>query len=108
MVILLHAWEKMETGHGPYLLFLVAGLVFLAVAILHPIIEKKAPWIDGLFFVIEAMLTFSIALEYFHLHKKWLPWSYVVTGLGQLLAAVIFSRKGMKAHREHKARIHQS
>jgi len=38
--------------------FSIAGLVFISVVLLHPVIEKKAPWIDGVFFVIEAFLTF--------------------------------------------------
>ncbi len=49
-VILIHSYKKYESGHGSYQFFLVAGLVFLAVALFHPVIERKAPWIDGLFF----------------------------------------------------------
>ena len=30
--------------------FSIAGLVFISVALFHPVIEKKAPWIDGVFF----------------------------------------------------------
>jgi hypothetical protein len=44
IVILIHAYEKYESAHGSYLFFAIAGLIFLTVAILHPSIEKKAPW----------------------------------------------------------------
>ncbi|RYY59129.1 MAG: hypothetical protein EOO05_14270 [Chitinophagaceae bacterium] len=99
-VILIHAWEKYESGHGPYLFFLIAGLVFLTVAFMHHVIERKAPWIDGVFFLIEASLSFLIAYEYFHMGKKGLPFVYVVLGIAQIVVASVMSRKGINHHRK--------
>ena len=98
IVILIHAWEKYESGHGPYLVFLIAGLVFLTVAILHPVIERRAPWIDGLFFLIEAALSFVVAYDYFHAGKKALPYTYLALGIFQIVLAFIKSRKGLANH----------
>jgi len=98
-LILIHAFEKYDSGHGSYLFFAVAGLVFISVALLHSVIEKKAPWIDGVFFVIEPFLSFLIAWDYFHMGKKGLPICYLVAGLAQLVAAFVKSRKGIQLHK---------
>ncbi|CAN5435544.1 hypothetical protein BH10BAC2_BH10BAC2_38690 [soil metagenome] len=42
-VILLHAYERYEHGHSSYLFFLVAGLIFLSVALFHHQLEKGFP-----------------------------------------------------------------
>ena len=48
----------------------IAGLLFLTIALLHSVIEKKAPWVDGVFFIIEGILPIIIAIDYFNLGKK--------------------------------------
>ncbi len=58
IVILIHSYEKYESNHWSFILFGIAGLVFLPVALLHPVIEKKAPWID---------VVFLPSSEYYHL-----------------------------------------
>lgn len=97
-VILVHAYEKYDSGHGSYIFFGLAGLVFISVALMHRLIEKKAPWIDGVFFVIEACLSFLVALDYFHMGKKALPYCYLAAGIGQLVVAFVKSRKGIRQH----------
>ena len=94
LTILIHAFSHYETGHGTYVLFLIAGLVFLTVAILHPILEKKLPWIDGVFFAIEAILSLVISYEYFHLGKKAIPFIYLIVAIVQFGLAIRFSKKG--------------
>ncbi|MEO7445052.1 MAG: hypothetical protein ABIU55_06090, partial [Ferruginibacter sp.] len=69
VIILIHAYEKYEAGHESYLFFGIAGLIFLAIAFLHPVIEKKAPWVDGVFLIIEGILSIIIAIDFFHLGK---------------------------------------
>jgi len=98
-VILIHTWERHEAGHGSWGYFLVAGIVFIAVAICHPLIERKAPWVDGLFFVIEASLSFIIAYEFFHAGKKALPYTYLMLGVFQLVLAFVKSRKAIVHHK---------
>ncbi len=100
IVILIHAYEKWETGHGPYLLFAIAGLVFLSVAAFHPVIEKRLPWIDGLFFTIEGILSAVVAYEFFHAGKKALPFCYLLLSVFQFIMAYVFSRRGIRHHRQ--------
>ena len=99
IVILIHCYEKYESGHGSYILFGIAGLIFLTIALLHPIIEKKAPWVDGVFFVIEAILSIIVALDYFHLGKKALPLTYLFLAIFQFYIAFKKSKKGIEHHK---------
>ncbi|SKB86882.1 hypothetical protein [Daejeonella lutea] len=98
-IILIHAWEKYETGHGPFVFFLIAGLIFITLAILHPVLEKKYPWIDGVFFVIEGTLSLAVAYDYFHMGKKALPFAYLGVAMLQYFVAFRKSRKGIAHHK---------
>ncbi len=99
IVILIHSYEKYESGHDSYLLFLFAGIIFLTIASLHPIIEKKAPWVDGVFFIIEGILSIIIALDFFHLGKKALPLTYLFLAGFQFYMAFKKSKKGIELHK---------
>lgn len=99
IVILIHSYEKFEGGHDTYKLFLLAGIVFLSIAVFHPFIEKKAPWIDGVFFLIESVLSIIVALDYFHLGKKALPITYLFLALFQVFMAFKKSKKGIENHK---------
>lgn len=99
VVILIHAYEKYEGGHDTYRLFILAGLVFLSIAIFHPIIEKKAPWADGVFFLIEGILSVIVALDFFHLGKKALPITYLLLAVFQFFMAFRKSKKGIEHHK---------
>ncbi len=99
IVILIHAYEKYESGHGSYVLFGIAGLIFLTIASLHPVIEKKAPWVDGVFFVIEGILSIVVAIDYFHLGKKALPVTYLLLAIFQFYTAFKKSKKGIEHHK---------
>jgi hypothetical protein len=101
VVILIHAYEKYEGGHESYKLFVFAGLLFLAVAILHPMIEKRAPWIDGVFFLIEGVLSIIVAIDFFHLGKKALPATYLLLSIFQFFIAFRKSKKGIEHHNKH-------
>lgn len=81
LVILIHAYEKFVAGHGPYWLFAIAGIVFILLAVFHHSLAQKFPWIDGVFFLIEGILSLVVAFEYFHAGKKALPIVYSATGV---------------------------
>ncbi|WP_430896700.1 MULTISPECIES: hypothetical protein [unclassified Paraflavitalea] len=100
IVILIHAYEKYESGHGSYLLFGIAGLIFLLIAALHQKIEEKLPWVDGVFFVIEGILSLIVAYEFFHVGKKALPVTYVLLALFQFTMALRKGKKGIDAHKK--------
>ena len=99
IVILIHSYEKFQGGHDSYKLFALAGLVFLSIAFFHPVIEKKAPWVDGVFFLIEGILSIIVAFDYFHLGKKALPITYLLLGIFQFFMAFRKSKKGIELHK---------
>ena len=99
IIILIHSYEKYEGGHGSYKLFAIAGLVFMAIAIFHPFIEKKAPWIDSIFLCIEGILSIIVAFDFFHSGKKALPITYLVLAIFQFFMAFRKSKKGIEHHK---------
>jgi hypothetical protein len=98
VVILIHAYEKFESGHGVYLFFAIFGCIFLTVAFLHHHIEKKYPWIDAVFFIIEAILSLIVAYEFFHVGKKALPYTYLFLAFFQFFMAFKKGKKGIENH----------
>lgn len=98
IVILIHSYEKFSAGHDSFIAFMLAGFVFMIIALLHPVIEKKAPWIDGVFFLIEGVLSIIVALDFFHAGKKALPISYIFLALFQFYIAFKRSKKGIEHH----------
>ncbi|MFT3910915.1 MAG: hypothetical protein QM737_15965 [Ferruginibacter sp.] len=99
IVILVHAYEKYEGKHHSYLFFAPAGIVFLIIALFHPLIERKFPWVDGVFFVIEGLLSVIVAWEFFHAGKKALPYCYVALAVFQFFMAFRKTRKGIAKHK---------
>jgi hypothetical protein len=102
VVIFIHAYEKYEYHNAAYIPFTIAGIIFLAVALLHPIIEKKAPWVDGVFFVIEGVLSVIVAVDFFNAGKKALPVTYLLLAIFQFFMAFRKSKKGIEAHKNHE------
>mgnify|MGYP007042125870 FL=1 len=72
----------------------------MTIAVLHPIIERKAPWIDGVFFIIEAILSLTVAFTFFHEGKKAIPTIYLLVGIFQFYVAFRFSKKGIQQHKK--------
>lgn len=99
IVIFIHAYEKYEHHNASYIPFAIAGVIFLSVALLHKVIEQKAPWVDGVFFVIEGILSFIVAADYFSAGKKALPFTYLLLGIFQFVIAFVKSKKGIARHR---------
>jgi FtsH-binding integral membrane protein len=97
-VILIHAYEKYESGHGSFLFFGIFGIVFLMIAFFHHQLSKKYPWIDAVFFIIEAILSLIVAYEFFHVGKKALPFTYLFLACFQFLMAYRNGKKGIENH----------
>ena len=104
VIILVHAYEKYEMHEHSYVFFLVAGLVFLTIALVHHRLVKYFPYVDGVFFVREAIGYAVIAADYFHLGKKGLPWAYIFASFAYLVAAYIKGKKGKATHRDANRR----
>lgn len=98
VTILIHAYENYETGHHPYKIFLTAGIVVLIMALMHPIIEKKFPWVDGIFLIIEGILSLIIAYDLYSHGKKALPTTYLLLAIFQVYMAFKRGKKGIAAH----------
>jgi hypothetical protein len=101
IIILVHAYEKYELDEGSWLIFLTAGIAFLLVAILHHRLVYIFPYVDGVFFFIEAILCAFIAVDYFVHGKKGLPWCYVIASAAYLFAAFIKGKKGKAIHQKN-------
>ncbi|MEO7044596.1 MAG: hypothetical protein ABI091_04765 [Ferruginibacter sp.] len=101
LLILAHSYEQYDEGHRSFIFFGIAGIFFLTIALLHPIIEKKIPWVDGVFFIIEGILPIIIAIDYFKLGKKALPAAYLLVAVIQFIIAYLISRKAI-AHLKTK------
>ena len=97
-IILVHAFEKYDLQEDSWPLFAISGIIFLCIAILHHRIAKVFPYVDGVFFVIEALLYAIIAAEYFHKGKKALPWCYVFAAVAYVVTAFIKGKKGKAKH----------
>jgi intracellular septation protein A len=102
VVIFIHAYEKFDHHNPAYIPFTIAGIIFLTVALLHPVIEKKAPWVDGVFFVIEGILSVIVAVDFFNAGKKALPVTYLLLAIFQFFMAFRKSKKGIEAHKNHE------
>jgi hypothetical protein len=98
VIILVHAYEKFDLQESSYIFFLIAGVVFLSVAIFHHRLKHRFLYIDGVFFIIEAILYGIVAADYFHEGKKALPWCYVAVTILYCVAAIIRARKGKKKY----------
>lgn len=92
-VILIHSLERYEAGHSTYLIFLIAGLIFLTFAFFHHPIVKRYPILEGFFLSVEAILSFVIFAEYIYAGKKLLPFMYLLAGCVQIFALYMLYSK---------------
>lgn len=75
--------------------------MFLLVALLHHKLVYLFPYVDGVFFFIEAILCALIAADYFEQGKKGLPWCYVIAAVLYLFVAFIKGKKGKAIHQNN-------
>jgi hypothetical protein len=101
-VILIHAYEKYESGHGSFLFFGIFGVTFLAIAFFHHQLAQKFPWVDAVFFIIEAILSLIVAYEFFHVGKKALPVTYLFLACFQFFMAYRLGKKGIEKHTQNR------
>jgi hypothetical protein len=99
ILIFIHAYEKYESGHQSYIFFGIAGIIFSIIALLHPVIERKAPWVDAVFLVIEGILSIIIAIDFFHMGKMRLPIAYLFVAAFQFFMAFKRGKKGIAKHK---------
>ena len=83
VVVFIHAYAKYDEGHSSYIIFTIAGIMILSVAIFHSQLLKKFTKIDGVFFIIEGLLSLVMAYDYFHMEKKYLPFVYIAIAIMQ-------------------------
>ncbi|MFZ1292148.1 MAG: hypothetical protein WAR79_18785 [Melioribacteraceae bacterium] len=83
IIVLFSAFDKYESGNYSFILFALAGIIFILIAIFHAKISQKFVWVDNVFIFLEGTISFIIALDYFFLGKKALPFAYIFAGLLQ-------------------------
>jgi hypothetical protein len=105
LVILLHAYEKYSIGESTYIYFALFGLLFAVIALLHEKLAKNFPWIDGVFFGIEGLLSVVVAIDYFRMEKKALPYAYLIAAALQFFAAFKKSKRGIKRQQQHSIHV---
>jgi hypothetical protein len=93
LLIFLHGFERYDGGHALWPVFAVFGFIFILLALFHGRLARKWPAIDGVFFLIEAVLSFVIMGEFFHMGKRGLPYMYLFAALAQACAAWITWRR---------------
>lgn len=84
IVIAIKGWDKLEHGGTGFavILFFLAGLVLLYVALHHRLHHASfAPHLEVGMFLVEACVMATVAAFYFHEEKKALPWVYVLVTL---------------------------
>ncbi len=96
LIILINAFDRYQTSDPVYKYYALAGIVFLLVALVHARIEIKFPWMDSVFFVLEGIVSFVIAADFFQMGKKALPFCYVLAGIALIALAFIKAQKKEK------------
>ncbi|MEO6149921.1 MAG: hypothetical protein ABIN95_08505 [Mucilaginibacter sp.] len=98
-IILLHGVEKLDSNHTvSALFFLIAGAVFLAVAIFHHKLVTRIRSADTIFSVIEGLLAVIVAIEFIQAHKQYIQYMYLFAAAAYFVQAVIAYRAPVKHH----------
>jgi hypothetical protein len=101
LVIIVHGYEKMEKGEGSFWIFFVMGFLFLMIVVFHKFLSLRIKWVESFFHIIEALVLFTIAYDYFHHGKFALPACYLLAATGHVIAAFIKGRKSIKNSPAH-------
>lgn len=96
-IILIHAYEKYDLHESSYIIFVVLGIIFLCIALLHHRLAKWSHFVDSIFLIIEAICLSVIAGDFFHEGKKALPYCYVFAALMYVVVAFIKYKQKRKA-----------
>lgn len=96
-LILINGLNRSDGGLGMWPAFMVAGSVFILIAVFHAPLSRKWRGIDGVFFLIEAVMSFLIMIEFFNAGKRGLPYMYLIAGSAQVCAAWITARTRKQA-----------
>ena len=92
-LILINGLNHYDGGLDMWPAFMVAGSMFILLAVFHVPLSRRWPGIDGVFFLIEALVSFLIMIEFFTAGKRGLPYMYLIAGIAQVCAAWITARK---------------
>jgi len=93
LLILVHGLDRFDGGRFLWPVFVGAGTVIILLAAFHGSLATKWPGIDAVFFLIEALLSITIMVEFMDMGKRGLPYMYLLAGIAQVYAACITWRK---------------
>jgi hypothetical protein len=101
-VILLHGYEKIDTSHiGSAIFFLIAGTVFLMIAVFHHKLVNHFRSVDAIFWFIEAILAVIVSIDFFNDHKHYIQYAYILVAAGYFTKSFILFRKAPEHKVEH-------
>lgn len=80
-VVMLHGVGQLDEHHGSPWFFFISGALMLLVAIFHHRVEKLLGSGEGIIFFLEGAVQCFIAIHYFELGKKALPFAHLFSSL---------------------------
>jgi uncharacterized membrane protein len=102
LVILLHGYEKLDTGHiASAIFFLVSGIIFLMIAVFHHKLVNHFKPVDAIFWFIEAVLAAIVSIDYFNEHKHYIQYAYILVATGYFIKSFILFKKAPVHEVEH-------
>lgn len=98
MLILVHGLDRYDAGRSLWPAFMGAGILIVLLAGFHARLARTWPGIDGVFFLIEALLSLAIMIEFMDAGKRGLPYMYLLAAIAQVCAAWITWRRRSHAN----------
>src|ERR1700722_460541 len=83
LIIMVHGYDKFDENHaGSAIFFLIAGVIFLSIALFHHKLVHHFRSVDAIFWFIEAVLAAIISIDYFNDHKHYIQYAYILVAAG--------------------------
>ena len=100
IIVLIKGYEKSEHFHEhPYIViaFFLLGAFIIVATYFHHFFEKQVKEFRSLLHVTEFVVLCLVSYYYWQEGKKALPLAYLLAAIGNLIAAIVFYRKKVKA-----------
>ena len=94
VVVLLHGateFEEYQVAFGIF--YILFGIAFISLALMHRRLEHRFPDISTYFFFIEGLILFLTAFKYIHEHKQYLQYAYFLSGIIYFVVGYLFRKR---------------
>ena len=88
IVVILHGIAQLEVHSGKPFFFFLMGVLMIFVEIKNDTVTKFSKTLVNSFYFIEAVVIFFIAVRYFKLGKKYIPWIYSLASASYLYVGI--------------------